>query len=106
MTNIKLNQNIDELEPDLVSKRDELDNEIDNSMNALLNEKKGLVIIGGNSESLNYLTTKLFSELNAEHNVRLSDLSSTSTTALINRFNEILASVPIDAALSPADQMG
>ena len=58
MTNIKLNQNIDELEPDLVSKRDELDNEMNNSMNALLNEKKGLVIVGGNSESLNYLTTK------------------------------------------------
>lgn len=106
MTNIKLNQNIDELEPDLVSKRDELDNEIDNSINALLNENKGLVIIGGNSESLNYLTTKLFSELNAEHNVRLSDLSSTSTTALINRFNEIMASVPIDAALRPADPNG
>ena len=46
MTNIKLNQNIDEREPDLVSKRDELDNEIDNSINALLNEKKGLVIVG------------------------------------------------------------
>ena len=76
--------------------------QLDEGVNALLNENKGIALVSDNKRCLENSYRSLLKELNSKDDVTVSQLSSTSTEALIKMFNQIMSSVSLDTALRPA----
>ena len=76
--------------------------QLDEVVNALLNENKGIALVSDNKRCLENSYRSLLKELNSKDDVTVSQLSSTSTEALIKMFNQIMSSVSLDIALRPA----
>jgi len=76
--------------------------QLDEGVNALLNENKGIALVSDNKRCLENSYRSLLKELNSKDDVTVSQLSSTSTEALIKMFNQIMGSVSLDTALRPA----
>ena len=76
--------------------------QLDEGVKALLHENKGIALVSDNKRCLENSYRSLLKELNSKDDVTVSQLSSTSTEALINMFNQIMSSVSLDTALRPA----
>ena len=76
--------------------------QLDEGVKALLHENKGIALVSDNKRCLENSYRSLMKELNSKDDVTVSQLSSTSTEALIKMFNQIMSSVSLDTALRPA----
>lgn len=77
--------------------------EFQRSLKAVVNDHLGLAVVADSEKILNHYCRLMISRLRGMQEFQLEVLLPSDTDTLLKRFNQIMASMPIDRALRPPD---